>query len=98
MFIVQESIAMDSKYMIGVTTDIMKHFEKITFHPSLLAARLYGLSYEEYLRYLRDVQGAMLVGKKTKWVTAYFHDKEKCKSVTEELNRRWSAWLESRVS
>ena len=54
MFIVQESMSMSDKYMIGITTEIFKHFDKITFHPSVLAARLYGLEYDEYLRYLRD--------------------------------------------
>lgn len=98
MFIVQESMSMSDKYMIGVTTEIFKHFDKITFHPSVLAARLYGLEYDEYLRYLRDEKGAMLIGKKCRWITAYFHSKDNCESIVKELNRRWSVWLESSVS
>lgn len=58
----------------------------------ILAARLFGLSYPDYLRMLRDKYGATLSGKKGGWITASFNDPAQCEKVVKELNYRWAKW------
>lgn len=58
----------------------------------VLAARLFGLSYPDYMRMLRDVYGATLSGKNGGWITASFSDAAQCQKVIKELNRRWALW------
>lgn len=58
----------------------------------ILAARLFGLSYPDYLRMLRDKYGATLSGKNGGWITASFNDAAQCQKVVNELNRRWAIW------
>lgn len=55
-----------------------------SFH--VIGARLMGLSYPDYLRYLRS-KGATLKGK-TGYTYAYFKDKDKCQKVCDVLNTK----------
>ena len=53
----------------------------------ILGSRLFGLSYPNYLRYLRDEYGATLVGKVIP--RFYFKEKKDCERVINELNKRF---------
>ena len=54
---------------------------------NVLGARLLGLSFPDYLRYLR-ANGAELHGK-TGYSYATFEDKAKCQSICTLLNKEW---------
>lgn len=51
-------------------------------------ARLLNLTYADYLRYARDRLGAELVGKKSKYVVAYFDLNETTRAFVSLLNKR----------
>ena len=55
---------------------------------NVFVARLLNLSYADYLRYTRDRLGAELVGKKTKYVVAYFDRNENTLALVKLLNSR----------
>ena len=53
-----------------------------------IPAKLMMLSYANYLRLCRDVYGAEIYGKNTKYPIALFSDKKRAEELTKELNRR----------
>lgn len=55
---------------------------------SVLVSRVLNLSYADYLRYARDRLGAELVGKKSKYVIAYFDRNEITNEFVKLLNKR----------
>lgn len=77
-----------NKYIIRVNTDKMPFPKGTSGSYNVLAARLLNLSYAEYLRYARDRLGAELVGKKTKYVVAYFDRNEETLALIKLLNSR----------
>ena len=81
-------IAVDSSALCAI---LQRGMDKNSNY-GILAARLFGLSYPDYLRMLRDKYGATLKGKNGGWITASFNDPAQCQKVITELNRRWSKW------
>ena len=55
---------------------------------NVICARLYGLSYANYLRMCRDWYGAQLVGKGSLYVVPRFKDSKLFDSLIEDLNKR----------
>ena len=55
---------------------------------NLLAARVMGLTYANYLRFCRDVVGAELMGKNSAYPLAYFRNDIKTKQFVRLLNSR----------
>ena len=53
-----------------------------------IPAKLMMLSYANYLRFCRDVYGAELYGKNTKYPIALFKDKKRAEILVKELNAR----------
>ena len=55
---------------------------------NLMPARLLGLTYAQYLRFCRDVLGATLVGKNSKYPVAYFRLTPEVQQFVKLLNKR----------
>lgn len=87
-FKLEESPIYKNKYII--TMD----YEKFLFPNGtegsyqVFVARLLNLSYADYLRYARDRLGAELVGKRSKYITAYFNRTPEVEMFIRLLNSR----------
>lgn len=87
-FKLEESPIYKNKYII--TMD----YEKFLFPNGtegsyqVFVARLLNLSYADYLRYARDRLGAELVGKKSKYIAAYFDKNQTTDMFIRLLNKR----------
>lgn len=82
----------DTPYYPGKFVIRLKH-EKFGFSGfrgscNCIPAKLMMLSYANYLRLCRDVYGAELCGKNTKYPIALFKDKKKAEALVKELNNR----------
>ena len=55
---------------------------------NVIGARLMGLTYAQYLRMCRDVYGAEIIGKNSKYPVAYFKLSQGLIDLIEELNAR----------
>ena len=55
---------------------------------AVFGARLFGLTYADYLRMCRDVYHAILVGKKRLYISVLFNTEEEARRLAEELNKR----------
>ena len=56
---------------------------------NVIQARLFGLSYPDYLRMLRSEYNATLCGKQG-YSYAIFKDSKDCDRICKELNKRWA--------
>jgi hypothetical protein len=56
---------------------------------NILAARVFGLPYPDYLRMVRDNYGAVLNGKEG-YIIYSFTNKENAHKLVKELNIRWN--------
>lgn len=86
-FKAEESLSYSGKYML---TPIHEKLP-LTYTAgsyNILAARLLGLEYADYLRYCRDMVAAELVGKNTCYVVPYFSDLAKLNQLIKELDNR----------
>lgn len=63
---------------------------------NLLAARLFGLSYADYLRMVRDNYGAVLNGREG-YIIFTIQDKTQAEKLVKELNRRWNIVFKNQV-
>lgn len=63
---------------------------------NLIAARLMGLTYAQFLRYCRDVHGAEIIGKQSLYPVAYFTKEKLPTTLLNELNRRAAALIKER--
>lgn len=85
----------DGKYIVSFNDDIYNIIiEKIPKDRigswNVLAARILGLSYAEYLRYARDVYGGKLYGKGHKYPIVKFDNKYDCNRLCMELSTHWA--------
>ena len=64
---------------------------------NVLAARVCGLNWVEYLRMCRDVYGAELIGKNEKYPVAYFSNVTKGKQLVLVLNKQVSTILKHKA-
>lgn len=64
---------------------------------NVLAARVCGLNWAEYLRMCRDVYGAELIGKNEKFPVAYFSDITKGRPLVLILNKQVSTILKHKA-
>lgn len=87
-FMPKESISYPGKYFIGLNFSV-KGFQGIRTSGSynILPARLFGLSYADYLRMCRDEYGARIFGKGEYYPLALF-DKSQTEELIKELDRR----------
>lgn len=60
---------------------------------NVLAARVCGLDWIDYLRMCRDVYGAEIIGKNELYPVAYFSNSKKANELVLQLNQRVSTIL-----
>ena len=63
---------------------------------NVIAARLFGLSYPEYLRYVRENYNGVIMGKGG-YSYIIFKNSSDCDKLVKELNRRWDMVLKERT-
>ena len=88
-----DSMPTIGKYKIGLCDETYKIINTcICGSYNILAARVFGLSYADYLRMIRENYGATLKGKEG-YITYTFTVKENAIKLEKELNRRWNIIL-----
>lgn len=80
-------IMQNKKYIITIDTQAF-NMQSTTGSFNIIAARLMGLSYPQYLRMCRDVFGATIVGKNTNYPVAYFDMGDGLLALLNSLNKR----------
>lgn len=95
-FYLDTSPVFTNKYVIRVNVDKTLFPKGTTGSYNVLVARLLNLTYAQYLRYARDILGAELIGKKTKYVTPYFDRNEKTLALVNLLNARMEYLMNER--
>lgn len=70
-FVLEESPLVPKKYLIK---PVFENFPSLSTTGSynVLPARIFGLSYPQYLRFCRDIIGADIIGKNHVYPVAYF--------------------------
>ena len=86
-FYAEESSYHPGKYMIRVNCENF-HIGQAEGSLNLIQARLLNLSYAQYLRFCRDIGGAEIFGKNTKYPVAYFAEGERLSQIVKLLNKR----------
>lgn len=71
-------------------TEVICKDEPIESSFGILAARLMGLPYHEYLAYIRQEFNATLKGKRGRYIYYTFKSKTKCQELIDLLNDRWN--------
>lgn len=72
--------------------DLYLHYPSITTTWYILFARIFNLDYSDFLRMVRDIYGAKLIGKEKGYVYFYFEDKAFCQKFIKELERKFNLW------
>lgn len=86
-FKIEESASYPGKYIITPIHDNF-YLNSTEGSFSVIAARLFGLSYPDYLRMCRDCFGAEIIGKGSFYPVAYFKRSEGLTMLLEQLNAR----------
>lgn len=94
-FVRDESASQPGKYVIRPIHDnfYLNHTEG-SFN--VICARLFGLSYANYLRMCRDHYGAEIIGKNSKYPIAYFKSSKDLTNLITQLNERANKILAAR--
>ena len=58
----------------------------------VLYARLWGLDYPDFLKFIRQEYNATLCGRKSTYIYFYFTDKKDCDLFVMNCNRRFEQW------
>ena len=87
IFYRDESASHPGKYMIRVDTEKF-HLNHTEGSFNVIQARLFGLTYANYLRMCRDVYGAEIVGKNSGYPYAIFKFSNGLEDLIEQLNAR----------
>lgn len=88
-FQAEESPYHPNKFIIKPTSHLYNLINRIEGSYHVYEARLFGLSYSQYLRMLRDKYGVTIIGKGQTYPVAYFLDLDKANEVITELNKRF---------
>jgi len=86
VFYLDESPVMTGKYLIRVKHEEF-HCKSTVGSYNILPARLFGITYANYLRLARDEYGAVIYGKGTNYPVAYFDDNAKAHLLVKSLNK-----------
>lgn len=78
-----------NEYGVWMKEAAQKPYYPIQGSFTVLYARIMGLSYPQFLRYVRDVHGARLSGKGHRYITIYFPTQESAKNFAEILDKRY---------
>lgn len=87
IFYRDESSSYPGKFLIRADLDKF-YLENTTGSFGVIGARLFGITYANYLRMCRDVFGAEIVGKGSAYPVAYFKLSSELEKLIEELNAR----------
>ena len=92
-FKLEESASRPNWFIIMPVHERISEFFKTPFEGSysVLGARLLGLTYSKYLRFLRDVIGADIVGKNSMYPVAYLKKTEEAQMLVRLLDKRMEA-------
>ena len=87
-FYLDESPVFKNKYVIRLNHDyfLFPHGTRGSFN--VFIARLLNLSYAQHLRFCRDILGAELIGKRSRYVVPYFERNATKKEFIKLLNTR----------
>ena len=87
----RESFYDPKKFQIEYSDEVYKTIGMINGSFQILQPRLFGLTYAEYLRMLRDDYGAEMWGRNEKgpYVSFHFPNKTQCLKLCKELEERW---------
>ena len=81
----------NGKYLVKVNLSLAGfNVSKIPGSWAVFEARLFGLSYANYLCMCRDIYGAEIIGKNHKYPCAYM-DETNAKKLVKVLEKRWAA-------
>lgn len=86
-FVSDDAPSNSGKYMVRVNIHNLP-ITSTSGSYNVLAARLFGLNYADYLRMCRDLYGAEILGKGTTYPVAYFSTKHEVELLVKELNKR----------
>jgi len=81
----------DGKFMIKPPDEVYALSRGTSGSYNVFAARLLGLNYADYLMYCRDIEKAILKGKKG-YALPLWKTKTDAKNLLTELNKRWKIW------
>ena len=87
-FYLDTSPVYPEKYMVRINPEGFPFPNKMTGGLGVLCARLMNLNYITYLRYVRDVLGAEIHGKRSRYMAVYFDYTADVKSFLKLLNAR----------
>ena len=85
-FTIIESARKKNHYMICGTQKLFDYIGVCKGSYQVIQARVMGLSYADYLRYLRDFHGAILMDTHKWYPAAYFKNKEDTYKILHLLN------------
>lgn len=78
------------EYMVWFKPEVASRFYPFFGTLNIIHARIFGLPYHEFLRYVRDTYGARISGKGHKYPNFYFPDEEAALRYATELNDRYA--------
>ena len=87
-FTIREAIRKKDHYIIVGTEKLFDYIGICKGSYQVIQARVMGLTYANYLRYLRDVHGAILMDTHNWYPAAYFKTKEDAYKILHLLNTR----------
>lgn len=91
-FIARESMMTTKRsYTVGFTDEFYKIFLYTDGSYLVYEGRLFGLSYANYLRMVRDVYGGRIMGKNCLYPCYVFDTIEQAQKLATELNKRLNA-------
>ncbi len=82
-----------NKYIVGPNEDNLPSLYTKGSR-NVFGARVMGINYADYCRICRDVFGATLVGKGTKYIIPYFHDLNAAKKFARYMSARMEKIME----
>ena len=94
-FVRDESVSQPGKYIIRPNHDNFHlNFTEGSFN--VICARLFGITYAQYLRMCRDCYGAEIIGKGSQLPVAYFKATKELADLIKQLNERANLVLAAR--
>ena len=85
--VTQSPYSTEGEYFIQLKENAMKYFTPMKGSFSVLNARLMGLTFPDYLRYISARYNAHIIGK-TVYPIIYFENEQDAKNLANELDKR----------
>ena len=85
--VTQSPYSVKGEYFIQLKEVATKYFTPMKGSFSVLNARLMGLTFPDYLRYISAQYNAHIIGKKI-YPTIYFENEQDAKNLANELDKR----------